>query len=214
MISLIILVFSCNRDSEEESIEYPLVYESFSILESDIKVYTKNGELTLVDLKEDIIKRYKNNLSDVETNDFEGKIVVTYLAENIVKLTLDNNAEERNRQVKEYKGLIYWEKQDTSSIIVDMNFYASSILKYQPLYYEEFDVPTSTGYIKVAKYKECFFAKKKGNGFEVPMFDYVCITEFEQSTITGINNEITENSLPLIGENDTIIIQEYKIEMK
>lgn len=46
------------------------------------------------------------------------------------------------------------------------------------------------------------------------MFDYVYKTVFGLPTILGINNEFNTSSISLIGSNDTLIIQEYFIEMK
>ena len=214
IIFLMIGISSCNKDSVEELIEYPLTFTSYLITESEIKVYTKDGEITLADSKNKIIQRYKNNLTDLESVEIQGKVIATYLSENTVELTFDNIKEEKSRLVYEKDGLIYWEKQDTSGMPVNFTFDVATILKYQPLYYEEFDVPMSTGYRKAAKYKECFFVKKKNEGFEVPMFDYLYKTVFGLPTILGINNEFNESRLSLIDSNDTIIIQEYSIEMK
>ena len=206
-------IISCNKNSDEELIEYPMTFTSYFISEPEINVYTKDGEITLVDLKNEIIERYKNNLTDLDSIEIQGIIIATYLSVDTVELTLDNKKEEKARIVSEHNELIYWEKQDTSV----MSVYPVSFLdklKYHPLYYEEFDVPMSTGYSKAAKYKECFFIKKKNEGFEVPMFDYLYKTEFGLPTILGINNEFNSSSISLIGSNDTIIIQEYFVEMK
>ncbi len=97
---------------------------------------------------------------------------------------------------------------------MNIPFVFATSLKYQPLYYEEFNVPTSTGFTKAAKYRECFYVNKKDKGFEVPIFDYIYKTVFELSTVNGINNEFDESNLLLIGSNDTLIIQEYSIEIK
>lgn len=207
-------ISSCDKNSDEELIEYPVTFTSYFISEPVISVYTRNGEVTSTDLKNKTIERYKNNLTNIESVDIQKKIIATYLTENTVELTLDNNKEEKVRTVKELDGLIYWEKQDTSSMLVNIPFYVAAILKYQPLYYEEFNVPTSTGYRKAAKYGECFYVKKKDEGFEVPIFDYIYKTVFELSTVNGINNEFDESNLLLIGSNDTLIIQEYSIEIK
>ena len=48
-------IFSCNKDSVEETIEYPVTYESYSILESEINVYTTDGEIALIDIKNEFI---------------------------------------------------------------------------------------------------------------------------------------------------------------
>ena len=214
LILLITGVCSCKKNSEEILLEYPVTYESYFISEGEIKVYIKEGEITLPQIKDAIIQRFKNNLSDLGNVEIEEKVVATYLSENKVKVTIDKEEEEKIRFVYEKDGIIYWEKQDTSGIPAYPPLFIGKILIHQPLYYEEFDVPNVTGYSKAAKYKECFYVKKNIEGFELPMFDYVHKTELGQPVILGINNEFNENYLSLIGRNDTILIQKFNIEMK
>ena len=129
-------------------------------------------------------------------------------------MTINKNEERQVRLVYENNGFIYWEKQDTLEKPVYFTFDFADILEYEPLYYEEFDVPKVKGYDKKAKYKECFYVKKKNEGFEIPMFDFVYKTVIGEPTITEINNDFNESCLSLIGDNDTIIIQKYNIEIK
>lgn len=214
LILLIIGGYSCKKDSDDIVTEFPMTYESYLISESEIKVYTKEGELSSPCLKNKIIERYKKNLTDLENIEIDGKVVAKYFAKDTVKLTIDKNEEEQVRLVYEKNGIIYWEKQDTLKMPVyfGTNFYSKC--KYKPLYYVEYDVPKAKGYDKEAKYKECFYVKKKNLGFEVPMFDFVYKTVFGEPATKEINNEFNESYLTLIGDNDTIIIQKYNIEMK
>lgn len=212
IIFLIIGISSCSTDSEEGLIEYPVTFTSNLISGSEIKVYTKDGEITLPNSKNKIIQTYKNNLTDLEIVEIRGKIIATYLTDSTVALTIDNKKEDKVRFVYENNGKIYWEKQDTS-YEWGYFFYVADMLKYQPLYYEEFDVPKITGYSKAVKCKECLYVLKKNGELKIPMFDYLHKSEFILSPILGINNEFDENYLSLIGNNDTIVIQEYIIEM-
>jgi hypothetical protein len=211
LILSVIGMFSCVKNAEELIPEYPVIYKSYLISEPHIKVYTKGGEITLPYLKNTIIQRVKNNLTDLENIDIYAKTVATYLTENTVIVTIDNVEEEKIRFVYENDGITYWEKQDTTGMPVNAS---AHFLTYKPLYYEEFDVPKVTGYNKAARYKECIYVKKKNDGFEVPVFDYLSKFEWGQFTVLGINNVFNENYLTLIGDNDTIIIQSFIIEMK
>lgn len=214
IILLMIGISSCNKESDKELIEYPITLTSYLISGSEIKVYTKDGEITLPNLKNKIIQRYKNNLTNLESVEIQGKVTATYLTENTIELTIDKIKEEKVRIVYENDVLIYWEKQDTSGMPVFSTFDIADILKYQPLFYEEFDVPKVTGYNKAAMYKECFYVLKNNGELKIPMFDYMHRSELGLPSIFGINNEFNESCLSLIGNNDTIVIQEYFIEMK
>lgn len=194
--------------------EYPVTYSSYLISDALINVYTKNGILTSPNLKNEIIQKYKNYLTDLENIEIEDKVVATYTSENTVNVTIDDEGEEKARYVYEKDGIIYWEKQDTSGMPAYPPLFIGKILTYHPLYYEEFDVPLVTGYSKAARYKECYYVKKKNEGFEIPMFDYLHKNEFGLLRNLGINNEVNENILSLTGSKDTIVIQEFNIQMK
>lgn len=213
LILMITGIYSCEKNVDELLPEYPVTFESYLISELEMKIYTKNGEIISPDLKNEIVQRFKKNLTDLDFFEIEGKVVATYLTKDTVKLTIDDIEEEHERLVYEKNGIIYWENQDT----LEMGFFPYSfqaVTNYHPLYYKEFAVPTATGYSTVAKYKECFYVKKKDEGFIIPMFDFVYKSEFGVPKMMGINNEFNKDYVSLIGYNDTIIIQEYKIEMK
>ena len=58
LILSLIGIYSCEKNSEETILQYPVTYKSCLISESEIKVYTKDGEITLSSLKDDIIRRF------------------------------------------------------------------------------------------------------------------------------------------------------------
>ena len=138
------------------------------------------------------------------------------MAEDTVKLKIDNIEEERPKIVYKNDGIIYWESQDTTGLgfPIKYNPYISDFLLYSPLYYGEVDVPTTTGYSKALIGKECYYVIRDNDKLKLPMLDYVYKNEIGATTITCINNKFIESFLSLIGDNDTIVIQEYKIEMK
>lgn len=207
-------ILSCEKEPEEMIPEYPATYSSYLISDAQINVYTKDGILTSPNLKGEIIQKYKNYLTDLENIEIEDKVVATYTSKNTVNVTIDDEEEEKVRYVYVKDGIIYWEKQDTSGIPAYPPLFIEKILTYHPLYYEEFDVPAVTGYSKAARYKECYYVKKKNEGFEIPMFDYVHKNEFGLLRNLGINNEVNENILSLISSKDTIVVQKFNIQMK
>jgi hypothetical protein len=207
-------IFSCEKEPEEMIPEYPVTYSSYLISNAQINVYTKNGILTSPNLKDEIIQKYKNYLTDLENIEIEDKVVATYTSENTVNVTIDDEEEEKARYVYEKDGIIYWEKQDTLGMPAYPPLFIGKILTYHPLYYEEFDVPLVTGYSKAARYKECYYVKKKNEGFEIPMFDYLHKNEFGLLRNLGINNEVNENILSIINSNDTIIIQAFNVKLR
>ncbi len=213
LILSLIGIYSCKKNTEEILPQYPKTYKSYIISDSAIKVYTKDGEIILSSANSDIIQRFKIHLTDLENIEIEGKIDATYLAEDTVKLTINNIEEEQKRLVYENDSTIYWEKQDTT-ILSDIPGSLFNYLKYQPLYYEEFDVPATKGYNKISKYKECFYVIRDNESLKVPMFDFVSKRELGTLIIKEINNEFDKSYASLIGDNDTIIIQEYNIELK
>ena len=216
LILSLIGIYSCEKNSEEILPQYPITYKSYLISESEIKVYTKNGEITSSNLKNDIIQRFKIYLTDIENLEIDGKIEATYLAEDTVKLKIDNIEEEQPRLIYEKDSLIYWENQDTTVLRFPIrnNPHNSDFLLYTPLYYKEIYVPTATGYSTVFLGKECYYVIRGNDKLILPMFDLVYKNEFEATTITEINNKFIESFLSLIGDNDTIVYQKYNIEMK
>lgn len=212
LVLLINVIYSCQKEPGEKLNQYPKTYKSILISDSEIKIYTKDGEEILSDVKDDVIQRYKNYLSDLETIEIDGKVIAEYLTESTVKVTVDDEVDEQVRHVYEYEGITYWEKQDTSAMQISLM--SMDILIHKPLYYEEYRVPAVTGYNTAARYKECFYVKNTAEGFEVPMFDFLYISEIGPFVNNGINNEFDEHGLRLSGSNDTIIIQSFTIDMK
>ncbi len=213
-ILLIIFFFTGISSCKKDFIEHPITYASYSITSPDIKIFTKNGEITSSALKNNLIKRHEKYLTELESVDIEGKIIATYISENSVELTIDNTKEQRARTVHEIAELIYWEKKDTSQFVVNPTLNIRNLLKYHPLFYEENNMPQFTGYEKFAKLKECCYVLNSSGKLKIPMLDYFYKHEFGYHSISGINNAFDENSLSNLSTNDTIIIQEYLIEME
>lgn len=213
-ILLLAITWSCKKDHTDPLPGYPLSFRSYQVSGPRIKVYTNGGEIDIPLIKDRVIKRHKHNLSDLGNMNVDKKIAVTFLSEDSVLMTLDEQKEEKTRLVRrtadEY---VIWEKQDTAAVPVYF-FNMMNVTALLPLYYEEIQVPQVTGYNKVARYKECFFAKKTNQGFQVPVFDFVYIDEYGTFPRLGINNRFNENCLTTIDSNDTILIQEYFVDLK
>ena len=114
------------------------------------------------------------------------------------------------------ENLIYLERKDTVSALVDLLFYSfNKLFNYKPLYYEEIPLPCSAGFCKAAKYKPCYYVKTDGENLILPMIDFIyrhqdiCIY-----CVLKINNEFCRDSVPNIDAKDTVIVNEYYLKFK
>ena len=211
-IFLLIGIISCDNDSDDE-IEFPVSYKTSTISKSKIKVYTKDGEVTNADSKDKFIQKYRYLLTDLRDSDVHRKIVATYLSKDTVELVWDNWKWDDTRRVYEENNLIYWEVQDTSFSIITDEPDISKHYKLKPLYYVEYDLPSTTFYRQV-QYKHCTYVLRENGKLRIPMLDFVLRSPTYSEVRTGINNQFDESYLSTIGLNDTVMIQEYKRKMK
>ncbi len=77
LILMITGIYSCEKNVDELLPEYPVTFESYLISEIEMKIYTKNGEIISPDLKNEIVQRFKKNLTDLDFFEIEGKVVAT-----------------------------------------------------------------------------------------------------------------------------------------
>ncbi len=209
---LVIGISSCKKDS----VQYPITYTSDLITESSIKAYTKNGEISLPVTIKSIVNRYRSYFTNLEREEVTGKITATYLSKDSVELTINHVKEDKLRSVHEDAGVIYWEKQDTLMSGFTNIFSIEDLYKYHPYYYYEYYAPPGSGYTKYFKYKECQYIIRNGKKFNIPMVEFVWILQGYDKGFkySGINNSFSKEGLSSLFVGDTILVQQYSIEMK
>lgn len=209
---LVIGISSCKKDI----VQYPITYSSDLITESSIKAYTKNGEISSPVTIKSIVNRYQSYFTKLENEEVAGKIIATYLSEDSVELTINHVKEEKLRSVHEDAGVIYWEKQDTSMSGLGPIFRIEDLYKYHPYYYYEYNAPPGSGYLRHFKYKECHYVIRNGKKLNIPMIEFVWILQGYNKGIkySGINNSFSKEGLARLFVGDTILVQQYSVEMK
>lgn len=211
ILVLIIGLSSC----KEDKIQYPITYSSGLVTEHSISVYTKDGEITSSNVVTSVLNRYQFNFSNLQTGQTVGKLTATYLSEDSVELTINNIKENKLRAVHEKDGIIYWEKQDTSYSGIG-GFQIGNLYKYHPFYYHEYKlVPPDGLYLTNTKFKECYYIIKDGGKLSIPMIEFVWIHYGSSNSMSflGINNSFYKEGLPDLFAKDTILVQQYLIEM-
>lgn len=208
-------ISSCQKDKPN----YPVSYESVSVREGECRVFTKDGELTSPALKEGIVNRSSNFLPWLEYLDVTGRIRATYLSSRAVELTIDQVTEEKNREVRQIDGLIYWESPDSALVEHDPFFPGSfsGFLAYRPIYYREFPVPGASGFELAAMAKDCYYAKKEGDKILFPMMDLFLKWGNEPGecrVVIGINNAWKEDGYSAIMGTDTLLVRQYDIVLE
>lgn len=215
VICLLIITFSCNDDTN--SFEYPTTYISRSVSEMNIKVYTNSGEITNRLIKDEFIKRYKDYLMELDKIEIEGELTATYISSNTVELSKKDLATSEIRTVHDLSGLIYWEKPEIYNIVGSPQLdFLIKYFSYHPLFMEE-DTPIvspSGPNSTTFRLKECFYVKKKNNYLIMPYLDFYFKNAYQQFSVRRFNNKFNSDSISSLGVNDTIMIQEYNIEIK
>jgi len=144
-------------------------------------------------------------------------LVATYLSEDSVELTIDNIKEKKLRAIHEKDGIIYWESQDTSFSGLSSVFSIENLYKYHPFYYQEYKkLPPDGLYLTNTKFKECYYILRDEGKLNIPMIEFVLIHYgYDKGFSTlGINNSFSNMRLADLYAKDTILIQQYLIEMK
>ena len=219
LVNLFALLFlftllSCKE--KDEIVSYPIVYSNFPITDNSIKAFTKNGEITDPNTVNYIKKQYGYLLTGMNSFSTQGDVVLTFLSPEKVKLRNFDSDYLDTLNLFKKENLIYLERKDTVSALVDLLFYSfNKLFNYKPLYYEEIPLPCSAGFCKAAKYKPCYYVKTDGENLILPMIDFIyrhqdiCIY-----CVLKINNEFCRDSVPNIDAKDTVIVNEYYLKFK
>lgn len=209
LLLIFIGICSCKKDSL-----YPIIYTSYSISEPTIKVYSKDGEVNSPEIKDALVKRYKTYLLDLEKRRIDGRIVVTYLSENSVRISRDNKKENKRRAVHTVDELIYWEIYDIVESPFSSDLRGDGYFKYSPPYYEEFREQKLLVTLTYCKYKPCSYAIKDGEEIKIPMLDLIIKDDYRLNGYSSVNNALNADNLPDFQFNDTIIAREYFYKLK
>ncbi len=202
-------LFSCEKDT----IDYPVTFSTKTVSEYSLRIFTTDGEITSESLKYDIVQRYKYQLNAVSNEDLKGKIVCTYITKDSVEIIIDGVKEAKPRNVLENNGLVYWEKQDTT--VKGYTWLPYDILKaqeYIPTYYLETPCASGSAYKILVESKECLYAIKNKGKLSIPMFDF--FINYSGYLVKEINNSFKNLEERAFNHKDTIIIQEYLIDME
>ena len=216
IVFLALLLSSC----EKEQIEIGRIYTSKNVVQTKLKAYTIFGEITSPEEINTIMEKNGIRFLDVDTIDAAGEIEVKYISDSRVECKYSRDAEIETSTAHEKGGIIYWEKEDTVTLC-RFNAY-EDFLKYRPLCFEETKINPATGYNYIIKSKPCTYAQKLSNGFHILYLDVFYKFEKREFSaisrgtqrITGVNNRLNEDFLTTLGEKDTIVWQEYYIELE
>ncbi|MBN2611741.1 MAG: hypothetical protein JXB00_09320 [Bacteroidales bacterium] len=221
-MSLLIAGYFSSCEKEKE-LTYPVVYESTVICDQKIRLFVKDLEVTSDSILQSYFKRNPKYSTPLGFLSLEGAIQVTYFTKDSVGIhyTLEDKTEFMS--VTEISDLIYWEKYDTTIYLFDQSFLESFVTiqnvyynpvlhQYLPLYSEVVPVPQTTGYTTALLLKECYYVKRNGNKLKLPMLEFMMKHEYS-IFYSSVNNSLNEDAIHKLGEQDTLLIQEYNIEL-
>lgn len=212
-IALIVITSSCEK--EESKPIFPIEFISSSITNTQIKIITQDGELKDSKIKERLLNEYQERLIDLDTLDTKDYLKAIYLSKDTVNVFDLKKNENELRLIEQKNDITYWVSFDTITYLLFEDLFKDyKIGIYEPVYYEEFLLPVSSGYSKAAKVIDCLYVQDNGDHILLPMFDYVLKIEGGLKIVVGMNNVYNENIYYEFEETDTLIIQEYMIHLK
>tara|TARA_B110000114_G_scaffold183944_1_gene226409 strand:- start:95 stop:721 length:627 start_codon:yes stop_codon:yes gene_type:complete len=201
---------SCSNDEKINEVNNFTVEPSpYEI--SEIRILTKQGEVS----NDTLITFLQQNQSLQHPNNHPlyKDLTGTFYSNQTVKTTFFDRTQ--NREVNDYGGYQIWENIE----YVNSVFYPYEMFKYQRPNYTKIldeDYPNDDRFSR-QEYRDCLFIEKDETGSYLPMTIAIYITNPSLSTrrtIQYYENNVFESNFPsAMSENDTIVIQSYKLKI-
>lgn len=207
LIPIFSLFLLTHTACENDSNDYPIEYTSHEIVVNNIKVYTKDGDISDNPAGKDFIERHKNDLDQFDDKIYEGKITANYTSSSSVELTFENKTE--TRKVHQDAELIYWEAKEISTVPSSKN----PFVLHKPLYNIESDLPASAGFTKKTEFKHCFYLKSDNDKLKFPIINIIYKYNNGYVYYSGLNNEFNKEVLTDFTATDTILVNQAWLEL-
>ena len=210
------LVFiSCSKE-EEYIIEYPTTFTPSEIHGQKIRVFTKKGEIKDSKTTLKIIERIKNHLTELENYNIADAFSATYLSPTSLEIYNEYYTLPTLFNLYETPSITYWEDKIIRKGSVGVYDYYSNHFKYKPLYYKDlgFNYLINSNTFEL---QECYYVKKNGNTLIMPFLDFYHIgykgyNQYKNAR-QRINNIFISESYNNLGEKDTLVVQEFNLEL-
>ena len=215
---LALTTLACQK---EDSYSYSGIYNSQRTEISEIRLFTKAGEIINKDKIERFIKRLHADLFVLNydsTIDVTGKISIEFLPDSKANFTFMNNLEKRN-VIETNDNIIFESEIISTQYNFTANPFCNKAYTFFPFYSETIPLTLASGFYSKTNYKHCYYTKGNKEVIEFPLLSYLYskyINENNHSTETvkNINNEFNLNSLNDLTESDTLAIQQFRIILK
>lgn len=222
---LFLLVTSIGCSDEEADINFNKTYQSTRIEFSQIRIFTKNGEITDENSVSEVIQRYnKLNTFDFEFLEKDRQIEI----DDIIVISFNNGMSQISspNQSNEHSFLksndfIRFTSLDTSSYITeDSDFITEYLISHQPLYKKVEIIPSTTGMVTRITTLPERYAKIQSGQLKFPIIGFFLFSTSEFSgslnlngstnitVATSINNELNETVYSGLSQQDTLLVQQ------
>lgn len=212
---LIIFIISCSKEDEVVIInKYRIDGNVYDV--TPFRIYTKKGEVFDQKLIDKHIK--SGFFTTAENNDFYKDLTAVEYSNSTVKTTFSNNSPfERTqyRDVLSQNGTIVWKNKER----IDASFFRYSMFEFQKCDFVKIPDRKEPNSDEKAReqYNDAFFIQNINNELMLPMVQAISIkyiTPYYTNNYGYHENNIFKQSyISEMGENDTIIVQEYKLKL-
>lgn len=212
---LIIFTISCSKEEEIAIInKYRIDGNVYDV--TPFRIYTKNGEVFDQKL---IDKHIKSGFFTTPENiDFYKDLTAVEYSNSTVKTTYSNNTpfeRTQDRDVLSQNETIVWKNKER----IGGMFFRYSMFEFQKYDFVKILDKNEPQYDELAReeYNDSFFIQNINNELMLPMVQAISIkyiTPYYTNNYGYHENNIFKQSyISEMGENDTIIVQEYKLKL-
>lgn len=223
-IPILFIFFGATACSKDElSNQLKDRYESSRMEFSDLRIFTRNGEILDSSLKNKIIERYKQlNTFDFAFLEEDRKIKVDETStlifqSNSASITSADESDEYSYQIAD-SFIRFIQSQEVSYITSNDNFVTDRLVAHQPLHNAYETIPTTTGFSTKVTERPERYARIQSSQLRFPLIEFFLYSNnsFSNSlgggisiqTANSINNELNENVFSELSENDKLLVQQ------
>jgi len=218
---IVILCFLLSCLSCEKEHTYSGLYRSSIIDISQIRLFSKNGEITDKNKIHDYVSRRKIDflIENIDTAlNVTDKVQIEFVSDDRVIFTYNDYSD--NRILKNVNDYLYFESEAISTRYnIGSDLFYDKVITHTPLFADTIPISSSSGFSTKTDYKHCYYTKKRTTFIEFPIlsFHYMSVLSdvyFSSESYGWFNNEFNANSLNYLTANDTLVIQEMNIMLE
>lgn len=216
LLCLSIWVISCSND-----IDYTHTYIATKLEKGNIQLFTLSGEINNTSQINRFVSNHQSTISEIYSSMLEiilltpakvGFLSTTeaqFLFINTIPVNVVNKNNALYLEAKDTfdTGLRYYGYSYTKPSIYD------SMFKYKELYRDTFLINSANNTYAI-RIRQCYYMTQMGNTLKMPFMNYWYFQPNSTQSAGSVNNTFNNNCIGMMGDKDTLVIQQNQVVFK